>query len=255
MLKKLLKNKNQFFIVGAQRSGTTYIYKLLDEHPQIFMAKPVKPEPKYFLGSEFNEKEYYDTYYKNASDLIYAFGEKSTSYYENQLVAQSISTHMPLAKIIFVLADPVNRAISNYKFSFENGFESRNIEDVFINEEQVEDLDLNVMNASVSPIDYKKRGIYHRYLDYYYNCFPKKNIKVFTREEIAGNLTKVQELYKFVNCTSSFIPPSLKKIINKSNFKISNKSEILVKHRLSEFYKKHNQILFEKYQIDIRNWQ
>ena len=45
------------------------------------------------------------------------------------------------------------------------------------------------------------------------------------------------------------------KIINKSNLEISSESEILVKKRLSKFYKKHNQILFEKYQIDIGDWQ
>ena len=40
---------DHFVIVGAQRSGTTYLYGLLDEHPEIEMAKPVRPEPKFFL--------------------------------------------------------------------------------------------------------------------------------------------------------------------------------------------------------------
>ena len=40
---------NQFFIVGAQRSGSTYLYNLLDGHPDVCMAKHVRPEPKYFL--------------------------------------------------------------------------------------------------------------------------------------------------------------------------------------------------------------
>jgi len=43
------ENKEHFFVVGAQRSGTTYLYNVLDEHPQIFMAKPVRPEPKFFF--------------------------------------------------------------------------------------------------------------------------------------------------------------------------------------------------------------
>jgi hypothetical protein len=40
---------DHFFIVGAQRSGTTYLYHLLSEHPSINMATPVWPEPKFFL--------------------------------------------------------------------------------------------------------------------------------------------------------------------------------------------------------------
>ena len=35
------------FIVGAQRSGTSYLYKCLDIHPNIEMAKPSIPEPKF----------------------------------------------------------------------------------------------------------------------------------------------------------------------------------------------------------------
>ena len=43
---------DHFVIVGAQRSGTTYLYGLLDEHPEIEMARPVRPEPKFFLDYE-----------------------------------------------------------------------------------------------------------------------------------------------------------------------------------------------------------
>jgi len=248
----LSTSKNQFFIVGAQRSGTTYLYTILDEHPEICMAKPVKPEPKYFLGPEFNEKKYYDTYYKHSSNSIQAFGEKSTSYYESKSVAQKISIHMPSAKIIFILADPVDRAISNYKFSVENGLEIRNIEDVFINDMAI---DVSKYNTSVNPFDYKQRGIYHQYLDYYYHYFPEESIRVITRETFINNLSNIQALFGFLNCNTSFIPASLKKVINKSKKNFSSESEVLVKKRLSEFYKKHNQILLEKYQIDIGRWQ
>lgn len=244
--------RNQFFVVGAQRSGTSYLHTILDEHPEICMARPVKPEPKYFLRDEFDEKKYYDTYYKNSSSLIHAFGEKSTSYYESKSVAHKISTNMPSAKIIFILADPVNRAISNYKFSVETGLEVRNIEDAFISDVA---LDNSKYNTSVNPFDYKQRGIYHQYLDYYYNYFPETSIRVITRETFIGNLSSIQSLYGFLNCHSSFIPASLNKVINKSKKKISRESEILVKKKLSEFYKKHNQILSEKYQIDIQKWQ
>jgi hypothetical protein len=32
-----------FFICGAQRSATTYLYRMLEQHPEIAMAKPVRP--------------------------------------------------------------------------------------------------------------------------------------------------------------------------------------------------------------------
>ena len=41
-------------IAGAQRSGTTYLYRVLDAHPGTHMARPSRPEPKFFhLDSEY----------------------------------------------------------------------------------------------------------------------------------------------------------------------------------------------------------
>ena len=50
------------FIVGVQRCGTTFLYHLLDQHPQITMARPVRPEPKVFLSdSVTGDAAAYDT--------------------------------------------------------------------------------------------------------------------------------------------------------------------------------------------------
>src|SRR5262245_38886620 len=74
-----------FIIAGAPRSGTTYLYDLLDSHPGVFMAKPKTPEPKFFLVDEEFRKglEYYCEHYFAAGAGFAAIGEKSTNYLEN----------------------------------------------------------------------------------------------------------------------------------------------------------------------------
>ena len=60
--------KPNFLIAGAPRSGTGYVYHILDVHPDIYMAKPEKPEPKFFLVDEEYNKgiEYYlEKYFSN----------------------------------------------------------------------------------------------------------------------------------------------------------------------------------------------
>ena len=37
-----------FIIAGAPRCGTTWLSHLLDRHPDVQMAKPEVPEPKFF---------------------------------------------------------------------------------------------------------------------------------------------------------------------------------------------------------------
>ena len=43
----------QIFIIGCQRCGTSNLYGYLDQHPNIHLAKPIRPEPKYFLQKDF----------------------------------------------------------------------------------------------------------------------------------------------------------------------------------------------------------
>ncbi len=245
-------DKEQFFIVGAQRSGTTYLYTILDEHPEICMAKPVKPEPKYFLTNEYNEVEYYNYFYNHKLSTTKIFGEKSTSYYESKLIAQKIATNIPLAKIIFILADPVCRAISNYKLSFENGIETRTIEDVFINNVAI---DTSKYKTSVNPFDYKQRGVYHKYIDYYYNYFPKENIKIIVKEELVNNVDIIQDLYSFLGVDEMVIPNSMNSIINKSKNNIQFDKLAKVQTILADYYSDYNQILDDIYNINTTTWR
>src|SRR5690606_13316093 len=122
-----MTSQRQLFIVGAQRCGTTYLYKLLDEHPEVEMAKPARPEPKFFLkdGSENQRDHYINTYFSNQNTLL--LGEKSTSYIESRRAAERIATCFPDAIIIFLLRNPVSRAISNYWMSVDNELEDQPI--------------------------------------------------------------------------------------------------------------------------------
>src|SRR3990167_9166165 len=73
--------KPNFLIAGAPRSGTGYVYHILDVHPDIYMAKPEKPEPKFFLVDEEYNKgiEYYlEKYFSNVVGKK-AIGEKARS--------------------------------------------------------------------------------------------------------------------------------------------------------------------------------
>ena len=113
-----------FFIAGAQRSATTYLYRMLEQHPDITLAQPVRPEPKYFIRDGFSGdlEAYHREFFDQAGTPW--FGEKSTSYIEHPVAAERIARCLPDAVIFFMLRDPVERALSNYRFSVMNGLES-----------------------------------------------------------------------------------------------------------------------------------
>jgi hypothetical protein len=102
-----------FIIAGAPRSGTTWLHVLARRHPQIAMAQPMVPEPKFFLVDELWQRgvDYYSRTWFDPLPAGQVLGEKSTNYMESPEAAERVSRALPRAKLIFVLRNPVDRAI------------------------------------------------------------------------------------------------------------------------------------------------
>ena len=229
--------KKHFIIVGAQRSGTTYLYNILDEHPEICMSLPVKPEPKYFMNKDAAEvtlEEYYQLFFNHCTTDIKLTGEKSTSYYEREESAQLISSMLPETDIIFCLRNPVQRALSNYFFSCNNGLEARTLKEVFIDKI---DVPSGVHGTSVNPFDYLGRGEYSKFLKMYMKYFSISKIKVVIFEEFVNNLENIQNLYGLLNVDKEFKPISQNKVVNSSE-KPANVSDAVFTV-LTDYYKPH----------------
>jgi hypothetical protein len=205
------------FVVGAQRSGTTYLYNILDYHPEVCMAKPVKPEPKYFLDNKKYTmgREYYESLYFGAcSNKTKYYGEKSTSYMEGQLVPERIKHYYPEARIIMILRDPVERAYSNYKFSVQNGIESLSFADAL---EAEEERSLSKSGEiSVNPYLYKTRGRYINYIYKYLEVFDRSKINVIIHEEFMSNIDAIRDLYLWLGVDPDILPDSYRVKVNSS---------------------------------------
>ena len=71
------------FIIGAQRSGSTLLAKTLDLHSKIKLMTPIKPEPKYFLGTIIAANKFTLIFLKDMKKIITIF-LKSVSYIEHE---------------------------------------------------------------------------------------------------------------------------------------------------------------------------
>ncbi|CAH6900314.1 Sulfotransfer_1 domain-containing protein [Vibrio chagasii] len=231
---------NQFFIVGAQRSSTTWLYKMLNQHPEVKMAEPVRPEPKYFLSKNFDNKKdnYIKNYFYDIKGGITACGEKSTSYIEYELAAKRISSMFPDAKIIMMLRNPIKRAISNYQFSFNNGLETRTISEAILGKKPSPKLNSPI---STDPFDYLNRGLYQNYIDMYEKYFSRSNILLLSTENITNNVEILQKAYKFLGVNDQFFPSEFNDYENASQEKINVPKEVI--EYLEHYYKKTNEYL------------
>lgn len=174
-----------FIIAGAPRSGTTWLYELLDRHPDVFMAKPPRPEPKFFLVDELYAlgiQHYYSTWFRDASSFP-AAGEKSTNYLESPTAAERIHAHLPEVKLVFILREPAGRAYSNWMWSVMNGLETDDFETAIAKEDERE-RHVQARLRYARPHAYFSRGLYADLLRPYLNRFPRQQLLCLKFDDI-----------------------------------------------------------------------
>lgn len=200
-------------VAGAQRCGTTYLHRLLDEHPEIAMARPARPEPKFFLDPNLFSKglDWYEATYFSNAETVPVHGEKSTSYIESADAAERAASMLPDADVLVMLRDPVARAISNWRFSTASGFEQRPL-DLALKESIGRPRDWDSTTTSVSPFAYLERGRYADYLEPWLQRF--RRVHLYCLEELAGNACAVAGMYKAMRVHTAFRPPSLETVVN-----------------------------------------
>lgn len=245
-----------FFVVGAQRCGTTYLYRLLAGHPEIEMAQPLRPEPKFFLSDDLFRLglDYYEQTYFRGKETAWLRGEKSTSYIESETAAQRLVGHFPAAKIIIALRDPVERAISNYRFTAQNGLEPLPMEQAFLQEEYRLQSGPADPEISVSPYAYLARGRYLEYLEIYEQHFPREQIKLLLYEEFIGSLESARKLFEFLGVQTDYIPPNLGAIANPSR-KDEHAVDPAVRRFLADYFAEPNLKLARHTGLDLSAWQ
>ena len=113
-----------FIGVGAQKSGTTWLFDMLSEHPQVSFGEEKElnffSKRKFFLSKDTGNYEKGLDWYRSKInyDDSKVNGEISVDYMLDEGCADRIKRHCPDdVKLFAVLRDPVERAHSHYHYS------------------------------------------------------------------------------------------------------------------------------------------
>jgi hypothetical protein len=175
-----------FLIGGAPRSGTTWLYRALARHPDVYMATPAKPEPKFFLVDDLYARglEHYSrTWFEHVPPGRMA-GEKSTDYLESAPAAARIARDLPGVRLVFILREPVDRAHSNFLWTRMNGLEQEDFETALRLEDEREQALTGRLKFS-RPYSYFSRGLYADLLQPYFDRIDRRRILVLKFEDLA----------------------------------------------------------------------
>jgi len=162
------------FLVGAAKAATTSLWRYLQSHPEVFMAR-IK-EPHYFSrggvdGIPVAKTEgAYLALFARAGRAAYR-GEASVSYLWDAEAARAIKAWAPDSRILISLRDPVERAWSHYWTHVRIGTEHRTFREA-VDAELAGEPEL----ASVPP-PYVSRGYYDEQVRPYLDPSPADRIR------------------------------------------------------------------------------
>ncbi|HMQ48239.1 MAG TPA: sulfotransferase [Saprospiraceae bacterium] len=188
-LKANAQHLPDFIGIGAQKSGTTWLYLNLKQHPDIQFAKRIIREDGKWVKLPLDQKEL--RYFKN-NDRFYSpmhhytrhFEDLDSSKLKGEITPdyaimgrdriRFMHTIMPNAKLILLVRNPIQRAWSHAKMDLvKRGGQSI---------EQLSDETVwNHFNGQGAI----SRGSYSRILDKYYQFFPKEQLFVGFYEDIS----------------------------------------------------------------------
>lgn len=273
--------KPTFLHIGAPRCGTTWMFKCICEHPEVW--RPHKKEIRYFVTSKFDKgkKWYLDQFHPDKSHK--AWGEASpqylsgTVYGSDKPVAKKAHELLPDCDIICCFRDPIERAYSHWKM----------MEDwhgISVSFEEAVKRDIRGCAS---------KGLYYNHIKKWRRYYSNDKFLVQIHKQVLeNNLEEVRRIYNHIGVSDSFKPslinmsvnrnlmPRTKKMVNNvlgkkaytklASSKISeyirrisnkvqkNKSRYSIKKEiknyLTDYYKESNRRLKEEMKVDIDHW-
>jgi len=162
------KFRMDFFGIGTTRSGTTWIYNMLKEHPDVCVSS--KKEIGFFYVDKAYKKgiNFYKSYF---CDCKKTRGEVYPFYIHFKKAADRMYGMYPNAKIFLSWRDPVERMYSHYRKHYLHG-------------DLTETFDEAIRKYPEKYVDfgYCKEG-----LDYYKKLFGDNNVLVLQFNELKTN--------------------------------------------------------------------
>lgn len=187
-------NKPDFFCVGFAKSGTTTLYQILKQHPDIFLSS-IK-EPWFYGKSEIYEKGfnwYLNRFYRNIGNKK-IIGEINPLLSDISIPKKIYNDFGSNLKLIFIMRNPVDRLYSHYKMELNGGYNFEKIEDhlrysdqigfsKYLHDNLVRNKSGNLILKQNKQKDKFNCGRYNSIIKEYLKYFSKSNMKFIIFEE------------------------------------------------------------------------
>lgn len=201
------------FLVGAQKAGTSALHRLLVRRAGLH--GPLHKEFHYFSYRFYREtlSEYSAKYTEGVPRRIFSkppMGiDSSPSYMFHPFVPQRIRSLIPDARILFLLRDPVERAISHYRHNRRQGREIRGLEEALGWEvpqhlPSATEEEWDSPKSDIRHTAYLERGLYSYQIENFWEHFPvEQTLVLFSRDFLERPAAVLGDISHFLGIRSS----------------------------------------------------
>lgn len=202
-----------FFVVGAQKAGTTSLHHYLSEHPEIYLPK--EKETKFFVENNRYVKgisDYEEKYFSEWRGEK-AVGEIDPDYMFFEVAIERLAKHFRNPKFIFVFRNPVDRAFSGYLMAYRRGLEKSSFEEALVLEEQ------RIKQGYFEKLHYSyfQRGLYYRQVSKFLERWDISQMCFLMSEDLMRSPRETLAICcDFLGVSRDFVPAQIGKNFHKA---------------------------------------
>lgn len=206
---RLTASKRQLpgaIVIGTQKGGTSSMFRYLLQHPQYHGA--INKEVHFFDYRYDKGLGWYQAMFPFRSEIPEGSvtGEASPFYMYHPLVPARVAESIPDAKLIVLLRNPVDRALSHYYHNVRRGRSQLPIQEAFDREQEIIGPERErLKNKEIfKPHDfryfaYTERGLYVEQLERWFQHFPREQFFIRASEDFyTGGHAFMREVFEFL---------------------------------------------------------
>ena len=239
------RKKPDFLIAGFAKCGTSSLYKYMIKHPYILHT--ARKEINFFnnenlfkLGTDW----YLSNFTPIPHDSNYICGEATPVYILSSLARERIQQFLPNVKIIIILRNPTDRAISQHYFGVKRG-RVKNLEnyincaiDKLKNITNLKDK-FEKYNGCIPKAGDISASLYVYFIERWLEVFPRENFLFLKTEDLGQNpVATMDRVFEFLG-----LPKYQLNEYSRENSNSYDPIDHSLRQKLSEFFLPYNQKL------------
>jgi len=206
-----------FLVIGAQRCGTSSLFKYLAQHPTIL--RPLRKEIEYF-SRRYNEglpwyRSHFPTNIRKKIQNQFSHSkvctfEATPDYLFDPNAPSRVAEILRDIQLIVLLRNPIERAFSHYRHMVRLGYENLTFDDAIAAEAERIGQDLERLNRDPSyyyrnyaKFSYVSRGLYADQIKRWLEFFPSEHFLILQSEDLFSEPSRTYDrILKFLQLSS-----------------------------------------------------